>query len=254
MSESTTTAADPGTGADPSAQPGTGVDPAAAATQPQEPQTTTTSNEDTNQAGTDDNLEWLQKKGIDPNSPEALSKVAEMYRNAEKTMHESTEKASNLERTITESSQKTAEDTGLQTDPNEDRIRALETKTAVSEFFARDDVDSAMRPKMAEYVKENPQVGLLFEHGYLNLQNIYDMTKGSDAGLETQLKTEGGREALQRVADKQQAKAVHGAATSSAMGTPPVTKANFDEWYSGLSAAERAKPETQKIVNGLLSQ
>src|SRR5688500_16886710 len=88
----------PGAGADEPAQPAP-ADEAAA------PQATEPTNDQPDEPAepsppVDDNLAWLQKKGIDPSSPEAVSKLAEMYRNAEKQMHESTAKASGLQKSL----------------------------------------------------------------------------------------------------------------------------------------------------------
>jgi DNA polymerase sigma len=220
-----------------------------AATQPAEPKTT----DDQGPAPQgDDNLDWLQKKGIDPQSPEALSKIAEMYRNAERKMHESTAKASNLESTITDAAQNADI---VQEEPTTElaqRLQALELKDKVNTFFSQDGIDPEMRPRMAEYAQKNPNVAYLVENGYMTVQDLYNMTRGGDDGLLTKAKQDGGREALQKVADKQQAKAISGHAVSSSLeGT--VTKDNFDEWYSGLSSADRARPENQAIVNSVLS-
>ena len=216
-----------------------------AANQPAEPKT------ESQGPSNDDNLTWLTNKGIDPNSPEALAKVAEMYRNAEKVMHESTQKASDLQKSISEASQDSGIMDGV-VDEATQRLNRLELDLNVEKFFKQDGIDPDLRPAMAEYAQANPHIAALVENNVMTLQQMYDMVRGSDPGLLDKARQDGGREALTKVAEKQQARAIQGNATTSAV-TQEVTKDNFDEWYSGLSSADRAKPETQAIVNDLLS-
>lgn len=217
------------------------------------------SNEDTNQdsqeaAPTDDNLAWLQNKGVDPTSPEALSKVAEMYRNAEKQMHQSTEAKAQLQQALQQPVQQAyVNEDGDVVTQLQQQVQAMQMKQSVRDFWEQNPDAKAYESKMTELVTSNPNMAQLVQAGYLGLDNLYQMAKGSDPNRETTLKTEGGREALQKVADKQQARAVTGNATSSAMSNGAVTKQNFDSWYAGLSATERAKPENQEIVASLLS-
>lgn len=238
-------------GADP-AQPAPAAEPAAAT--PPEPSLTEPA-----EPSQDDNLAWLQSKGIDPTDPEAVSKVAEMYRQAEKTMHQSTAKASELEKSLREDVAALPATDG-QSDVVQqlaERVQALTVTTDVNAFFSAGGNAElaaerrALEPKMAEIVTENPTLGQLVKQGYMSYDQLAAMAKGSDAGRETALKAEGGKQALEQVASKQQARAIPGNATTSAMA-PAVTKANVDSWYAGLSAAERANPETQAIVSNLL--
>lgn len=229
MDEPITTDAPVETGAVEAAQP---VEPEqqTAAVEPTEPQT-----EPVAGPSPDDNLEWLKNKGVDPTDPEAVAKVAKMYRDAEKAMHQSTTKASELE-------QKLVGD--VQTQPidaaNPDlvqqlagEIQALKTAQNVNSFFASNPEAKALESKMTEMVTERPELGELVKSGYLSLNDLHAMAKASTPGLDDQLKAEGGREALQTVAAKQQAKAVHGAATSSEL-TPNTPE---DAFLTGLRAS-----------------
>lgn len=180
----------------------------------------TTTTASTDEAASDDNLEWLKSKGVDPTDPEATAKIAKMYRDAEKAMHQSTQKASELQKALqpTPGEQPTAE--SLAADPvaalaNE--VQALKLTQSVTGFFSTNPDAKQYEAQMATIVTENPTVGALVKGGYLSVQNLYDMAKGADSSREGQLKKDGGREALQKVADKQQGKAVQGQATSSAL-------------------------------------
>lgn len=210
-------------GAEP-AQP-TSEDQSTAANEPQ-PTTTPTDAPDAEPPAEstdsqDDNLEWLQKKGIDPTSPEAISKVAEMYRNAEKAMHESTSKASELEKTLSGGLQEQIDQ--AKTDGNLDvvqelaaEIQNLKLQQNVNSFFNSQPEAKELEAKMTEIVNERPEIGNLVKSGYLSLGDLYNLAKASDPSREQQLKADGGREALQKVADKQQGRSVPGVATTSA--------------------------------------
>lgn len=214
----------------------------------------TTTTEESEPSQDDNSLDWLQSKGIDPNSPEALSKVAEMYRNAERNMHNSTAKASELQKSLSETHNNAVDSlidpdvaTRLQAD-----IQGIKLQNSVNDFFSSNPEAKELEATMSKIVTDKPEIGQLVSAGYLSLNDLHSMARGSDPQVANSLKSQGGKEALQQLADKQQAKAVTGTATTSALGNSGPTKANLDQWYSNLSAAERAKPETQQIVAGLL--
>lgn len=190
------------------------------------------------QAPQEDNLSWLEKKGIDPTSPEALAKVAEMYRNAEKAMHQSTTKASELEKALTTGEAIQPDYSGIPTEVLEhpfvqtlvDRLDRVEQTTStltleqqIGSFFATNPEAKALEAKMASIVTDRPEIGQLVRSGYLNLKDVYSMAATESGAIET-AKAEGGREALQQVASKQQARAVVGTATS-----PEVSPATSDD-------------------------
>jgi hypothetical protein len=248
MDESTTPVSDD-TGAGAPAQPDTSADTQAADTQPSESPTADTNA--ANEAVTDDNLAWLTNKGIDPSSPEALAKVAEMYRNAE-TQLRSTRNDAKLDTSITEAAQESDLAAANPTPEWQQELNQLKLERNVDKFFSQEGIDAAMRPKMAEVAAQNPNLAYLVENGVLSLQDMYNMVRGSDPALLNQAKQDGGREALQKVADKQQAKAVPGNATNSQMATGGPTRETRDAWYAGLSAEQRADPANQQILNSLL--
>ena len=227
--------------AQPAEQPDT-----SAASQPQEPATI-------DEPSTDENLDWLRNKGIDPDSPEAISKIAEMARNAEKKMHESTTKASALERSLTEPAADFQPQDQSSIEALAAKVQAMELSQKVNTFFSENPEAKSLEAKMTEIVTTRPEIGQLVTQGYLSLQDLHALARDGDTGREAQLKQDGGREALEKVAAKQQAKAIQGNAVSSEIPTSNVTRANVEEWFAGLSSDERAKPETQKMLNCLLS-
>ncbi len=249
MDESTTTNEPIDTGVE-QTQPAD-VDTQAAENQPTEPVST---NDSQSQAvSQDDNLAWLQNKGIDPTSPEALAKVAEMYRNAEKSMHSKAQEKAQLQQALQQPvDHSQVEDFGADpVDALQAQVQALVMKDTVNSFWQANPDAKQYEGKMTEIVQGRPEIGQLVQSGYLSMKDLYSMALGSDPSRETTLKSEGGREALQKVADKQQAKAVTPQASSSAMSQPGVTRENFDSWYSGLSSTQRQSKETQNIVASL---
>jgi hypothetical protein len=213
MEESTTTETTASTGAE-EAQPDTTQATDSAATT-DESTTTTTKQDEGTEAVADENLDWLQKKGIDPQDPDVVTKLAKMYRDAEKAMHESNQKASELQNALSTdppTQQQQADDpvASLQAE-----VQAMKLATNVNTFFTSNPDAKQYEAKMAEIVTSNPTVGTLVKAGYLNVEQLYQMAKGADGSRENDLKTQGGREALQKVADKQQGRAVTGAATNS---------------------------------------
>lgn len=186
-----------------------------AATEPAEP-TTTQTEPDEAPSGSDENLEWLKNKGIDPSDPDAIGKVAEMYRNAERQMHESTAKASNLEKSL-----KTTP--AADSSPDEDliaRVQRMETAQNVNAFWTEHPEAKQYEEKMTEIVTSRPEIGQLVNAGYFSISDLYNLARGGDANRDEGLMAKGGKEALEKVAKKQQAKAIPGSAVSSDLSLP----------------------------------
>lgn len=198
-----------------------------AASQPAEP----TQTPDQGEPSVDDNLAWLQKKGIDPQSPEALSKIAEMYRNAETKMHESTAKASQLEKSLTTDQPQAVSAEADDIAGLRQTVAELKMAQNVNTFWATNPEAKAMESQMAEIVTARPAIGELVKAGYLGLDDLYNLARGTE-GSEATLKAAGGKEALEKVAQKTQAKAIVGAATNS-----DLSPAKDDPFLTGLKSA-----------------
>lgn len=210
-----------------------------AATTANESQTTADSTEagdssssDSTEDGGDDNLSWLTKKGIDPSEPEAMAKVAKMYRDAEKQMHASTAKASELQKAL--GGDQVPPATAALDIPEEilnhpvmgklveevQQLRAGQTNlnmtTRVNDFFSNNPEAKALESDMAKIVTDNPVIGELVKGGHMAVDALYDMARGRNMDA---IKKQGGKEALEQLADKQQAKAPRGRATTKAVNT-----------------------------------
>lgn len=161
--------------------------------------------------------DWLEKKGIDPNAPEAVEKLAEIARNSEKKMHESAQKASELEKVT----KITDEQIPVDASPSQvDTIRArnLELRMDIRDWkdANRDKMD--YEPAMVK-VLSDPVKKQLVQEGYLTLDDVYGIAKGTDIGRDEIVKSQGKREALESLAQKQQAAVPVGNAVNPSGGS-----------------------------------
>lgn len=222
---------DPGTETPP-AQPVEPQADAAVDAQTDQPPTDAPGAGEESQATGDDINAWLKAKGIDPSSPEAVAKVAEMARNAEKRMHQTTQEASQLKKAIVaeQPQSETSIPEHLQNDPfvkglverldaHDAALGTITVKDEVSTFFQSNPDAAAYEAQMAEMVVNRPELGEAVRSGVLSLSDLYAMALASGDAIK-QAKAEGGKEALTAVADKQQARAVPGSATTSETSQP----------------------------------
>lgn len=185
----------------------------------------TTKEEVKEEPSTDDNSkidpsEWLKKKGIDPTSPEAALKVAEMAANAEKQMHEATVKASQLEKTLDTGITEEAEAQGLTDDDRLDIVR-IKTKLSVREFFDAHPEAKSLEPAMIEELKAKP-------HLAGDLESLYASALVKSGNLDS-LKSQGKREGLESLAQTQQAAVPTGNATTAGVTSSEITPQNVDK-------------------------
>jgi hypothetical protein len=220
--ETTTVDTGADTGVDTSTQPETDAFGETAAPSPEPTTTTETTTPDAAPVA-DENVAWLQNKGIDPSDPDAIAKLAQMARNAEKAMHEARQPK------LGEALQApVAPDDQLMETPDQvtvlqQQVEAMQLRTAVTDFFAADGdagvaaERKALEPAMSQIVLENPAIGQMVKSGYMSYGDLFAMAKGNNPNYAASLKQDGGREALEKVAAKQQARAVQGVATTSAV-------------------------------------
>lgn len=185
-------------------------------------------------ASDDDNstAEWLKKKGVDPTSPEAIEKVAEMARNAEKAMHSKAQKASELEKAIDKGITEEAELAGI-TDTDRVDIARIKTKLTVREFFDNTPNAKPYEQAMIEVLQSKPHLAGDLDSLYANAV-INSGNNPVDAA-----KSQGKREALANLAQKQQAAVPRGNAVNSASEVTAITPENVDslvgshdhKWY-----------------------
>lgn len=180
------------------------------------------------QADGDDIKEWAEKKGLPMEDP---VKLAKMYRDAEKKMHEATEKAREFNTAVMD--QPLIDYTGNEVvDQLASQVNQLTIQNKVNSFWDANPEAREFEGKMAEIVVQRP-------HLQNDLDALYALAR-NDPSREADLKREGGREALTNLAQKQQAvPPTAGATNSQSYETTAVTPSNVydlidkndQEWF-----------------------
>lgn len=159
--------------------------------------------------------EWASNKGISVET-ENEKKLAKMYRDAEKNMHQTTEKASELEKTLTEEAQGSqSEDTVQQL---QTQVQYMQLQNSIRDFKEQHDVDPETETAMAKELKEKPYLWNDLEAAYGKAKLKTDQNQSED------LKKEGGQEALQQLAQKQKTAAPKGNAVDSKVSKDGITR------------------------------
>lgn len=192
---------------------------------------------------------WLEKKGIDPTTPEGKAQIAKSWRAMEQKMHQSTQQASELEKQINSQPLSVDTDNELLRQSIE-RTNALETTLTVQQWKAAKQITPEQDTALGKYVVDNPNVGLLLKNGYLNLDQLYAMS-GIGAIDVDSAKKQGGKEALQQLESKQRASAPQGNAVIS---NPPagLNKSNVEQWWDGLGSEGRRDPANRAKLDSIL--
>ena len=171
----------------------------------------------------DDVTEFLKKKGIDASDPEALKKVADMARNAEKAMHDKARKASELEKTLSTASDEYAEDVALETGQDPEvlkRLQRMEVKESVRDFWDNNQEAKAFEKEMIAELQTRP-------HLAGDLEALWAVVKSKNSDV---IKSQGKKEALSSLAQKQQAAVPAGNAVQpNGMGATKITPQNVDQ-------------------------
>lgn len=194
---------------------------------------------ETKEAQADDITEWATKKGLPLDDPK---KLASMYRDAEKKMHEATEAAKQLETATVQ----TLDYTG---DENRDELAAsvnqLLVQNSVRDFFSANPEAREFEPQMAEIVLQRP-------HLKNDLDALYALAR-SDPNREADLKQQGGRDALQSLAQKQQQVPPASGATNSAVyESSQITSSNVYDLIDKNDQAwfQKNYAEINKAISG----
>lgn len=176
----------------------------------------TTDTKETQATQTDDVKEWAEKKGLPLDDP---VKLAKMYRDAEQKMHDATMAARQLE-TATVNTLDYTGDTSY--DQLAHTVNQLQIQNSVRDFFTANPEAQQFESKMAEIVTERP-------HLKNDLDALYALAR-TDPSREETLKQEGGRKALQDIAQKhQQIPPASGATNSAVYESNQITPSNVWE-------------------------
>lgn len=171
------------------------------------------------QADSEDDVEsWAKKKGLPLEDP---VKLAQMYRDAEKKMHEATAKAREFNTAVMD--QPLIDYTGNEViDQLASQMNQLTIQNKVNSFWESNPEAREFENKMAEIVTERP-------HLQNDLDALYALAR-NDPSREDELKREGGRQALTNLAQKQQAVPPTASATNGgSYETAQITPSNVYE-------------------------
>lgn len=218
----------------------------------QQPAEETEVSEETNEPETTDvaadNSDFFKKKGIDPSDPEALTKLAKIAENAEKAMHRNAQQRSELEKAANIAPEQILPDATPEQRDNI-RIRNIELKSDIREWKYQNQEKLEFEPQMVEILSD-PNKRLMVQEGLLNLDDVYAMARGK--GDTTSIKSQGGREALQKLAQKQQAAVPRGNAVTQNTASSKITAQNVDSMVANMSSEEyrRRLPEINRAMGG----
>ena len=195
--------------------------------------------------------EFLAKKGVKLDDPDALRKVADMYRNVEKEFGKKSQEKAQLERQLEQMSAQ-ANQASTSNDPME-RIQALERQLnadrqlqAAKEWKAAKNLSPEVEEKMVEYLKQplisggvlqtdnqgNPLTKyFLVERGVLSFDDVFNAVGGESLKADA-IKQELKAAVANEIAAKQTAKGPTSLATNSTQFAQP--KQADDEFVSGL--------------------
>jgi len=194
------------------------------------------------QADDDDIQAWAEKKGLPMDDP---VKLAKMYKDAEKKMHEVTQNKPKMNVKPPEFLEETGDE---RYDAIVQRQNQQELRTYVRDWYEAN-------PDMREHHAQLSQIA----QQYPDLQSM-DHIKAhflaqqySDPKRLESLKKEGGREALTNLAQKQQqTPPSSGATNSNSYASKKITAANVDDMVANMSVDEYQKrlPEINAAIRG----
>lgn len=172
--------------------------------------------------------QFLAKKGINPNDPNAIRKIAEMYQNSEKGFYNKSQEAAQLQRRLAQ--QQTQQATPDQRALSE--VRAMRIEMNTKEWKNSHNLSAVDEQKMVDYINQpltdrqgnvviNPMTGapytkgVLVNNGQLDLDDVYKLAGcGRQQEVET-LKANLRKEVENEMAARQAAKRPSSNATNS---------------------------------------
>ncbi len=198
--------------------------------EPSESQEDGSADEAADESGIDGKLKkFAASQGIELDSPNAI-KAAQLALKNQSEASRNSKKANELEKATQITQEQLPDDASAQ-DAYEARMRNLELKSSVQDWKLNNPDKAQAESQMAQFILDNPAKGELVQKGYLDLNDIYNLSV-SNANSAT-AKSQGKKEALSDLAHKQQAAVPAGNATSRS--TPK------EKPFADLSIAEMEK-------------
>lgn len=156
---------------------------------------------------------WLEKKGIDPASPEGKAAIAKSWREMEKKMHQTTQQSSELEKQLTSQPPQVSDDPMVQSLANE--VFNMRMQNEAKEFIRENNVSDEQRLEFVKYLQDNPVKQQLVDNGYMSVSEAYALS-GVGKQDTNAIEQTGGRKALETLANQQRTTAPKGSATTQA--------------------------------------
>lgn len=213
-----------------------------------EPDQQTTAQSDN--SAEDDLADYWSKKGIDISTPEGQRAAAKSYREAEKAMHQSKQRSSELEKKL--------QDTPYEQVSNDPAVQqALETANSVQlelqveRWKQANNVTPDQDVAIGQYLTENQDKAYLLKNGYLSFDDVAAMSGALKQDTDA-IKSQGSRETLEKLANKQIASSVPASATTNS-APAALTKANVDTWWDSLGPAGRSDPANRAKLDSVLA-
>jgi hypothetical protein len=190
-------------------------------------QSQTQGDEETSVPAVDDKLTSFAK-GLGIEDVSALSerelKLLKVAKDNQAEFQRQAQKASELEKTLSTSAR---QDIDAATESGEvdaaqlalAEVAALKLQNSVSNFFLTNPDAKQHEQEMVKLITDRPQLGAMVKQGALSIPDLYAMVRGSDPTVVAEAKAQGGKQALQQLANKQLAKAVPGSATTASLST-----------------------------------
>ena len=189
--------------------------------------------------------EFLAKKGIDKNDPQAMRKVVEMYQNAEKGFYQKSQEKAKLERELANSqpAQSTPDQQALS------EVRALKTQMDVEKWKQEKKLTPETEQKMMDWFAQpipdrngnptldangNPIIrGYLYTNGIISLDDVYNFVGGNVntelADKKQNLTDELRNEVRKEMSARQAAKSTKQGSTNSTQFDKPAENDSFLE-------------------------
>ena len=224
--------------------------PSTESTQPEVEQTVeaesnvTEDSSPTEATSSDEDLsKWAESKGLNLEDPESVQKLAKSYREAEKKLHETTQTKSELQKQLVPP----GNEVQFTPDGNLDvysEVQNMKTQLNVQNFYIENPEARSYDEKMAEIAISKPELGL------------YAKTTGDFSVLlalakQNDVKAEGGREALEKLADKQRAAVASPAASVPVANQPKITRDLMQEKLQ--SGDTKWFDENQDTINDMVA-
>ena len=171
--------------------------------------------------------EFLAKKGINPSDPNAIRKIADMYRNSEKLAYNKSQETAQLQRQLAQQNAQTSV-------PNQEalnRVRSLEIQMGTKEWKSTHNLSEDDEQRMVKYINQpivdnlgNPKInpltgmpytkGMLVNNGIMTLDDVYRLS-GCGVKQVDDLKANLRKEIENEMAARQAAKRPSSNATNS---------------------------------------